>query len=180
MTVDPDMPPGVPGLLHGIWSVDAAASSAALGVDDWSFGQVESAIAPVNGTLVIPDGYADGPAVALLSFGLCRLSTGHPRLDRRLRSPAFLNTDEHRELLIRVSWSPVTAAWRPSAVLSAAGVTDAARIRGGRLASPEPGLALTTVDVLLHREDFGMVRHRYRVGRQLRLHAQLTLRWMTA
>ncbi len=105
------------------------------------------------------------------------LDTGHPWLDRRLRSAEFFTVEDAPELLIRAAWVPSADGRRRLSIgmLRLGVVTDAVRIHGG-LSCHALDRAVAVLDLRVPRADFGLVR-RSRVGPEFRLHVEATLRW---
>lgn len=165
----------------GTWAVHPAGSSAALGMDDWAFGQVEATLASVTGTVLVPwclrgeTTVGDG-LCAQISVDLAALATGHRRLDRRLRSAEMLDVDRHRWLRLRATHPEAERArWRLTGTLTLGSITEAAGLTARLVAPPAVDTARVAVDVRVDRRTFGMTRYRHRIGQQLRLHLDAEL-----
>jgi polyisoprenoid-binding protein YceI len=164
-------------LATGLCAIDSEGSWAVLGVDDWAFGQVEAILGPVSGAVVVPWRFDGEPFSAHLSIGLATLTTGHRRLDRRLRSAELSNVERMQRLHVRAA-DPRQGDgghWRLTGMITLGSVTDAVQI-SGHLSALAVDSAVATVRATLDRRHFGLTRYWYWIGPQLRLHvsAQLT------
>jgi hypothetical protein len=161
---------------YGRWDVEPTGSSAALGLDDWAFGQVEAPLGIVLGRVLVPFWWggrplAGDPFSVELRIGLGPLATGHPLLDRRLRSSSMFDTGRHGWVRLRaIEPRPAGGRWALDGILTLASVTDAVPVRAALAAPLGAGAATVSIDLLVDRRSFGMTRHSYRIGPQFRMH----------
>ena len=166
----------------GRWDVRPTDSWAVLGLDDWAFGQVEAALGTVYGRVVVPCGFggrapAGDPFCAELLIDLWPLTTGHPRLDRRLRSPSMLDLDRHGWLRLRATEPrPAAGRWALNGILTLGSVGDAVPVRAALSAPAGVDAARVSIDLLVNRRCFGMTRYWYRIGPEFRMHIDAAVR----
>ena len=167
---------------YGRWDVEPTYSSAALGLDDWAFGQLEASLGIVYGTVRAPwwsggRALAGDPFSVELAIDLGPLATGHPRLDRRLRSSSMFDIGRHGWVRLRATEPrPAGRRWALNGVLTLASVTDAVPARAALAAPVGTGGARVSIDLIVDRRSFGMTRHSYRIGPQFRMHIDAGVR----
>jgi hypothetical protein len=166
----------------GRWYVPPTGSLAVLGLDDWAFGQVEAELGTVCGRVVVPYWFghrplAGDPFSAELQIDLWPLTTGHPRLDRRLRSLSMLDLDRHGWMRLRATHPrPAAGRWALNGILTLASVTDAVPVRASFAASLAADGVRVSIDFLVDRQFVGMTGYRYRIGPQFRVHIDAAVR----
>lgn len=167
---------------YGRWDVEPTYSSAVLGLDDWAFGQVETPLGIVYGTVQVPwwsggRALAGDPFSVELLVDLGPLTTGHPRLDRRLRSSSMFDVCRHGWVRLRATQpQPAAGRWALTGILALASVTDAVPARAALAAPVGPDGARVNIDVIVDRRSFGMTRYSYRIGPQFRMHIDAGVR----
>lgn len=167
---------------YGRWDVEPTYSSAVLGLDDWAFGQVEASLGIVYGKVQVPwwsggRALAGDPFSVELLIDLWPLTTGHPRLDRRLRSWSMFDICCHGWMRLRATEpQPAAGSWALNGILTLARVTDAVPVRAAVTAPAGGGAGKVSIDLLVDRFSFGMTQYSYRIGPQFRMHIDAGVR----
>jgi polyisoprenoid-binding protein YceI len=133
-------------------------------------------LGPVDGRVVVPWRFSAEVFEATLSVDLRTLDTGHPRLDRRLRSEDLLDVAATPHLVIRAA-RPRPAGhrgWSLTGLVRLGQVSDIVLVTA-RPVAPVIDSAVVKVDLSIGRREFGLTRYGYRLGSQLRVHIDAEL-----
>ena len=158
-------------LATGHWRVDPAHSTATFRVAN--LGRTVTGTVPIiEGTVEIGD--HGQPRTISGSLDLGAISTGHPRRDRDLRQPRFLDLDAHPTMTFAAGTITVTpAGWQITGQLAVRGTS--VPLSGPAEVAPRGRSAIVTAHTRLDRRARGIRAPRIMIGRIIDITVTATL-----